>query len=79
MGYLSKRKDKKKAEKAWVKSKCEEKADQIFMALRLQIHSPDWKDPQFIPYPSKYINDARWEDEITPTTESASDYDKGVI
>jgi hypothetical protein len=35
-------------------------------SIAWQVTSENWKDPQFIPHPSTWLNERRWEDE--PTT-----------
>ena len=46
------------------KTKCKTKVvfDQIMTGLRRQM--PHWTDPQYIPYPAKWLNGGAWEDEI---------------
>lgn len=55
------------AEKAWLKiSPSEELVSQILSALEKHKRSPQWvKDGgQFIPHPTTWLNQKRWEDEI---------------
>ena len=52
-----KRVGKGAAEKAW--AKCAEHHDAILADLSRR----KWGDPQFIPYPTTYLNQRRWEDE----------------
>ena len=38
---------------------------QIREAIETQIKTEDWNDPKFIPHPATWLNQRRWEDEIT--------------
>lgn len=40
----------------------------ILQALEKVKQSDQWKDPQFIPHPTTWLNQARWEDEETELT-----------
>lgn len=63
-----KRVEKQKAQKSWKKLRMTDGLfAQIMAALEQQKQSREWqKDSgQFIPNPAKWLNDARWEDEIT--------------
>lgn len=63
------RKDKAKANKAWHKLKPDAAlVNQIFEALAKQCASADWlkSDGQFIPLPTTWLNNRRWEDEVKP-------------
>lgn len=60
-----KKKDKIGAEKIWDRDKLDPLADKIIADVQLRpTADPDWKDPQFIPYPSTYLNRKRWTDEL---------------
>ncbi|HNX82183.1 MAG TPA: hypothetical protein PKL77_08575 [Candidatus Omnitrophota bacterium] len=72
------RKDgKKKAAEAWAKIKPDEKMTPLILsAVKNACQSPQWtKDSgQFIPMPSTYLNQRRWEDEGTVSPEPESKY-----
>ncbi len=57
--------DKRRAWKAWVKNKCEGLNGEIERALAWQVPQTDWtkEGGKFIPHPSTYLNNSRWEDE----------------
>lgn len=58
-----KKKDKQKAKKAFLKLK---PTDDLLSTILRDISSrPDWKEIQFIPLASTYLNGSRWEDEHT--------------
>lgn len=67
-----KHKAKTAAEKSF-KRKCRtaEDFDTIMTGLRTVIEN-EWKnrDPQYIPYPTTWLNQERWNDEITPRQKS---------
>lgn len=51
--------------RAWDKLKPDrELCDRMAVALREQIKSDQWQEPQHIPHPSTWINGARWQDEL---------------
>jgi len=50
---------KPQARKAWNKNKCV--LSEVLPSL--EQHKKNWKDPQFIPHPSTWLNQRRWEDE----------------
>lgn len=59
---------KQKAIESWKKLNINEKLYQeIISTLDIQKQSKEWKkdDGQFIPYPATWLNQRRWEDEIT--------------
>jgi hypothetical protein len=59
------KKDKKKAFRIWTDLNCHEKANTIIEKLKTQIaHDPQWQDAHFIPYPTTYLRNERWEDEV---------------
>lgn len=60
------KKDKKKAHISWVKNKCDEHAEMIIADVRNRLlNDQQWQNDQFIPYPTTYLNNKRWEDDIT--------------
>lgn len=69
---------KQQAEKAWQKLNPDsELLEKIMAALEQQKASDQWQreDGQFIPYPSTWINQKRWEDEAAkPATTSSPTY-----
>ena len=56
-----KKKDKKKALAVWKRDKLDSHADKILANLRART---DWKDIQFTPLPTTYLNGERWLDEL---------------
>lgn len=51
--------------RAWDKLKPDrELCDRMAVALREQIKSDQWQEPQHIPHPSTWLNGARWQDEL---------------
>lgn len=55
---------KAKAEKSWSAQKLDGIADQILADITARIASdPQWRDPQFIPHPTTYLNGQRWNDQ----------------
>lgn len=75
------------ARKAWKKRKVSQAlADQMIAAVRLQRESQQWKRDggQYIPNPSTWINQGRWQDEVPAARQSAhsgfstTDYNKGI-
>ena len=53
---------------AWKAGKCEKIADTIIADVKLRCDT-EWKgqETQFIPHPTTYLNQRRWEDETRPT------------
>ncbi|KRC34863.1 hypothetical protein ASE10_09245 [Lysobacter sp. Root76] len=52
------------AEKAWKRHALDKLADQILQDVRARCGDPQqWTDAQFIPHPSTYLNQRRWEDD----------------
>ena len=39
-------------------------------AVEEQKKSKQWSDPQYIPHPYTWLNQGRWEDELTPSKDS---------
>ena len=58
--------------KNWFKSHKpkEELVQQMIEAVEQQKKSKQWSDPQYIPHPYTWLNQGRWEDELTPTKDS---------
>jgi hypothetical protein len=64
------KKNKSRAFQIWCKMDCHAIAEEIIEKLRLQVlHDSDWKDVQFVPHPSTYLHNKRWEDEIASYAE----------
>lgn len=66
-----KRKAKGNALKVWNKLKPDDAlVREILSALEKQKKSPQWQkdDGQFIPYPATWLNDRRWEDDLSDTS-----------
>ena len=64
-----KKKGKQEAQKAWNKLKPDNLLlEKILKALELQLSTIEWKKERgkFIPYPATWLNQRRWEDEISP-------------
>ena len=56
---------KPKAYDIWRRKGLHAIADQIIASVQAHIETdPQWLDPQFIPHPTTYLNQGRWEDEI---------------
>ena len=66
-----KKKDKQKSRKWWEKNITEDLYKEIMGGLQEQIKTHDWKkdNGKFIPYPTTWLNNARWEDEEVPEPE----------
>lgn len=59
------KRDKDKARKAWIKHNLNEKADLLLADIKKRLAlDAQWMDKQFIPYPTTYMNNARWTDAI---------------
>lgn len=58
--------------KNWFKSHKpkEDLVQQMIEAVEQQKKSKQWSDPQYIPHPYTWLNQGRWEDELTPTKDS---------
>lgn len=58
--------------KNWFKSHKpkEDLVKQMIEAVEQQKKSKQWSDPQYIPHPYNWLNQGRWEDELTPTKDS---------
>ncbi len=46
--------------------------DKMVLAIGQQKQSEQWKNPQYIPHPSTWLNGERWEDELTTTAKPLS-------
>lgn len=58
--------NKKGAEKAFEKLKDVDKWNAIQGAAYQAVNNPQWKNPAYIPLPTTYLNQRRWEDEVAP-------------
>jgi hypothetical protein len=71
-----KKKDKERAQKAFMRIKpTQELFAQMKRAIENQKKSAQWKDAQYIPYASTWLNGKRWEDEIPLSEQSESSFD----
>ena len=67
------KKGKHRALLLWKSKKLAPHVDAIIQDIRLKLISDSqWQDKQYIPYPTTYINQKRWEDEITPIKSKSS-------
>jgi len=76
----ARRKGKGAARKIWLRLKpTRELTDKILNALSQQKKQSQWQkdNGQFIPHPATWLNQARWEDEITQDQQS-SEIDKAL-
>lgn len=48
----------------------EDLVQKMIEAVEDQKKSKQWSDPQYIPHPYTWLNQGRWEDELTPTKDS---------
>ena len=48
----------------------EELVQKMIEAVEIQKKSKQWSDPQYIPHPYTWLNQGRWEDELTPSKDS---------
>jgi len=62
---------KPSALKAWKKATLPPLPD-ILASLERHKASDQWKNPQFIPHPATWINGCRWQDEISPKTQTST-------
>lgn len=61
-----KKKDKKRSLKIWIRDGLDSKLELILINLKNQVQFEcQWKEKQYIPDPSTYLNGERWNDEIT--------------
>lgn len=58
--------------KNWFKSHKpkEDLVQKMIEAVEVQKKSKQWSDPQYIPHPYTWLNQGRWEDELTPSKDS---------
>jgi hypothetical protein len=79
------KKDKGRAKKIWESQKCDILAKEIIEDVKNRtINEAQWQDEQFIPHPSTYLRNKRWEDEITlrrtkPKKESHQEMVEGLF
>jgi len=57
-----KKEGKKKAKQIWESRKLDRISEKIILAVKANI--PRWRDPQYIPNPTTWLNGERWNDEI---------------
>lgn len=50
--------------------------DKMVLAIGQQKKSDQWKNPQYIPHPSTWLNGERWEDEVASTAKPESEEDR---
>ena len=63
---------KQQAAKAWAAGKLDSLATLIVADVtRRRLDDSQWSDPQYIPHPTTYIRQRRWEDEITAVSKPA--------
>lgn len=81
-----KRTSKKKTQELWVKlSPSEELVEKIITSLRKQKESSQWQNLQYVPYPTTWLNQERWNDEIIKQQSQSSEepivpsYAKGFV
>lgn len=61
--------------RAWDKLKPDrELCDRMAAAIREQMKSDQWQDPQHIPHPSTWLNGARWQDEMKKQGDDGYEY-----
>ena len=53
------------ARKCFKRALCKVTFQKMMFSLKKQINSVEWKDKQFIPNPSTWMNQERWDDELT--------------
>lgn len=59
--------DKRKAEKSWDRQKLDRIADQIIANVADRAsRDPQWQDSTYIPHPTTYLNQQRWNDDWHP-------------
>lgn len=50
--------------------------DKMIAAIGQQKKTDQWKNPQYIPHPSTWLNGERWEDEVASTAKPESEEDR---
>lgn len=64
------------AKKSFAKLKVDEELlNKMLRAIEQQKKTDQWKDPKYIPHPSTWLNNGRWEDEVQTTVSGKSAYD----
>jgi hypothetical protein len=59
--------DKKGAQRNWTRKKLDKIADQIIADVQARTaQDPRWRDLQFIPHPTTYLHQERWNDDWQP-------------
>jgi len=53
--------NRKPALQSWIRLNCDENYDAIAKGLKVWMQSPDWADLKFIPHPSTFLNQERWD------------------
>lgn len=56
---------KASAQKSFIRQKLHLNIEIILAALEQHKKTSQWEDPQYIPYPSKWLNNQRWEDDLS--------------
>ena len=52
--------------KAWTTRQLEAQADVIVPSIQTHLdHDPQWREPQYIPHPTTYLNQGRWQDDFS--------------
>jgi hypothetical protein len=73
---------KPEAMKAWIKAAPDaELAEQIMAGLARAKQSKDWTkdDGQYIPHPTTWLNQRRWEDEVEGVAAGGEDHFGGLL
>jgi predicted transcriptional regulator len=66
-----------KARNSWVSQKLDQQADSIIATvIDRAANDPQWSDPKFIPYPTTFLNQQRWNDEWVPVKKKPSAADR---
>lgn len=66
--------NRKKAERTWASRKLDRIAEQIITAVRDRVAGdPKWRDPQYVPHPTTYLNGDRWLDQWKSATTVVGD------
>lgn len=71
------KKDKQNAEKAWLKLSPDTSLVKVIISyIEVAKKSPAWtnSNEKYIPYPAKFINNRRWEDQPDPPGEEKGEY-----
>jgi len=70
---------KKTALQRWISLNCETIKDKIIAAVKAQSKSKQWNDVQYIPHPTTWLNQGRWDDEVKTTKETVDPITGRVI